>query len=82
MSGYLPLFSQVSDIHSEVNLQTPIFMGHGTMDPVVAHSWGQKSMQVLKSHGYHVEFHDYQGMAHSSDPREIADVLKFINTVL
>ena len=82
LSGYLPLSSQVSDIQSEANISTPIFMGHGSHDQVVAHSWGQKSMQLLKSFGYKIDFQTYAGMQHSSDPREINDVLNFIKARL
>ena len=78
LSGYLPLHQLVSDIQTEVNLHTPIFMGHGTQDQVVAHSWGMKSMQTLKSFGYKPEWHSYQGMGHSSCDEEITDVLKFL----
>ena len=36
MSGYLPLAETMQAEHTAVSLKTPIFMAHGSRDPVVA----------------------------------------------
>lgn len=35
MSGYLPLRDRLAELGAAENRQTPIWMGHGTSDPVV-----------------------------------------------
>ena len=35
MSGYLPLRDRLAEIGAGENKQTPVWLGHGTADPVV-----------------------------------------------
>ena len=35
MSGYLPLRDRLAEIGAAENKQTPLWLGHGTADPVV-----------------------------------------------
>ena len=53
--------------------KTPVFMGHGSMDPTVPHALGQMSRGVLEKAGYAVEWHSYV-MPHSVSDAEIADL--------
>ncbi|ORX90284.1 Phospholipase/carboxylesterase [Basidiobolus meristosporus CBS 931.73] len=80
LSGYLPIrnkiFSMVSDN------KPPIFMGHGTSDPVVQFQFGQGSSELLEAKGYNVEFHAYPGMAHSCCDEELSDMAKFLEKVI
>ena len=63
------------------NARTPIFMAHGTEDPVVPYAMGSGSRDFLKALGYDVEWHDYR-MPHSVCAEEIRDVGAWIRKVL
>jgi len=70
----------------------PIFLGHGTADPMVAFQLGQKSAELLTSDCgikkateedlVGVTFKAYSSMGHQSSPRELSDVAKFLQKVL
>lgn len=71
LSTYLPLPSEVADSAGERAL--PVFMAHGTFDPMLPMQWGQASAEKLKETGFTVEWHDYP-MAHAVCPEEIRDI--------
>jgi len=81
LSGYLPLASTVATERSAANASTPIYMAHGTQDPVVVLSRAEASRDVLAGLGYNVQWHTYP-MPHSVHPREIADISGFLTAVL
>ncbi len=73
LSTYLPGADQLADFASEAAQAQPIFMGHGTSDPVVLPAFGQRSAQALKAAGFQVDWHDYP-MAHSVSAEEVRDL--------
>ena len=73
LSTYLPLPDALEKEASTVNRDLPIFMAHGTQDPVIPLSWAGRSRDSLTSLGYPVEWHEYR-MPHSVCAEEIADV--------
>ena len=81
LSGYLPLASTVATERSAANANTPIYMAHGTQDPVVQINRAEMSRDVLASLGYQVQWHTYP-MPHSVHPNEIADISVFLQAVL
>ena len=81
LSGYLPLADTVATELSPANAHTPIFMAHGTQDPVVMLSRAVASRDALVGLGYPVQWHTYP-MPHSVHPREIADISAFLKAVL
>lgn len=81
LSGYLPLADTLAAERHPANAHTPIFMAHGSMDPVVAPARGEASHQLLERLGYPVQWHTYP-MAHSVHPREVADLSVFLASVL
>jgi phospholipase/carboxylesterase len=81
LSGYLPLAERFAAERSAANAQTPIFMAHGSQDPVVVPARGEASRDLLKNLGYAVHWHTYP-MPHSVHPREIADISAFLTDVL
>ncbi len=81
LSGYLPLAETVAVERSFANARTPIFMAHGTQDPVVLLSRGEAAQQQLSALGYSVQWHSYP-MPHSVHPREVADISAFLRQVL
>jgi len=81
LSGYLPLIDMADQDRHSANTNTPIFMAHGSFDPVVALERAQASNQKLASLGYQVQWHTYP-MQHSVCPDEIRDMSEFLNKVL
>lgn len=81
LSGYLPLIDMAEKDQHSANIQTPIFMAHGTFDPVVTLDRAEASRQKLTALGFKVQWHTYP-MQHSVCPEEIADISAFLNKVL
>ena len=81
LSGYLPLAGTVAAEHSAANQATPIFMAHGTMDPMIVLSRAEASRDALVAAGYAVQWHTY-AMPHSVHPSEIAHISAFLKSVV
>ncbi|MDD2843638.1 MAG: dienelactone hydrolase family protein [Rhodoferax sp.] len=81
LSGYLPLAEHFAAERAAANAHTPIFMAHGSQDPVVLPARGEASRDLLTRLGYPVQWHSYP-MAHSLHPREVADISVFLRQVL
>jgi phospholipase/carboxylesterase len=81
LSGYLPLADTVAAERAPANADTPIFMAHGTADPVVVIARAEESRDLLAAQGYKIQWHTYP-MPHSVHPKEIADMSRFLKTVL
>ncbi|HEY4911162.1 MAG TPA: alpha/beta hydrolase [Methylomirabilota bacterium] len=81
LSTYLPLPDTLEKEASQANRDVPIFMAHGTQDPLIPLSWAARSRDLLLSLGYAVEWHEYP-MPHSVCSEEIADVGRWLRTVL
>ena len=79
LSTYLPLPSEVDG--SSGNRDLPVFMAHGSFDPMLPMQWGRLSAQKLEETGFKVEWHDYP-MAHAVCPQEIADIREWLLRVL
>ncbi len=80
LSGYLPLATLTAAESSPANRDTPIFMAHGTMDPVVDISRAQESRAALQALGYSVEWKTYD-MGHAVCLEEIVDIAAFLRKV-
>ena len=80
LSSYLLLHGKIKDYvpADSPNQQTPIFMGHGSADPLVKHEWGLKTAEALRDMGWGVDFRTYKGLAHSAEPREIDELEQWI----
>ena len=81
LSGYLPLMDMADKDRHSANAHTPVFMAHGSFDPVVVIARAEASHQKLTSRGYSVQWHTYP-MQHSVCPEEIRDMSAFLNKVL
>lgn len=77
LSTYLPLGStietEVENNPDAGDTSLPIFMAHGTFDPMIQIQGGQASADRLRELGYTVEWHEYP-MAHAVCPQEIGDI--------
>ena len=81
MSGYLPLADKTAAERSPANQDVPIFMAHGTRDPVVLLQRATASRDHLQSLGYAVQWHEY-AMEHSLCQEEIQDIEDWLLRVL
>lgn len=81
LSGYLPLASMVPAERHPANTDTPIFLAHGSMDPVVPFERAQASLEALHTMGYPVEFKHYP-MPHSVCLEEIQDIAAFLRKII
>jgi phospholipase/carboxylesterase len=81
MSGWLPLAESTAAERSPANRDLPIFIGHGTADPIVSYARGTLARDKLVELGYPVEFHGYP-IQHSVSEQETRDVHAFLLKVL
>jgi len=81
LSTYLPLAESLPQEAAPANKETPIFMAHGTYDPVVPLMMGAGSMTLLTGMGYPVEWRQYP-MPHSVCPEEIEDIGHWLRKIL
>lgn len=81
LSSYLPTIDQVKTEASIENQAIPIFMAHGTMDPMVDIQIAKQAFQGLEQLNYPVSWQEYP-MQHSVCMEEVADISTFIKTVL
>ena len=73
LSCYLPLGAALAAEAHPANAAVPIFMAHGTMDPIVPAALGEGTRDLLRSRGYDVEWHEYP-MPHSVCAPEVEDL--------
>ena len=81
LSGYLPLAATTEAERNPANQHTPIFLPHGTEDPVVPLQRAIASRDQLQALGCQVDWHEYP-MPHSVCPDEVADIDAFLKRVL
>jgi len=80
LSTYLPTVAQLETECAPANLNTPIFMAHGIIDPVVPIETRKSAYDALKGMNYNVEWRDYV-MEHAVCGDEIEHISAFINSV-
>ena len=62
---------------SEANRNIPVFVAHGSFDPVVAEALGQAAVKRLQAMGYQPQYQSY-GMEHSLCLEEVRDMDAFL----
>ena len=80
LSGYLPHPEHVFTHASKTNQSIPIFLAHGTQDPVVPYILGEKVHSLLTQHSYKVNWHPY-AMPHSVCSEEITDLGNWLASI-
>jgi phospholipase/carboxylesterase len=81
LSGYLPLATKAEAERHAANRDTPIFLAHGSGDPVIPIARARQSRDALTAMGHAVEWHEYP-MPHSVCGPEIADLNRWLLKVL
>ena len=77
LSGYLPLAAKAEAERHAANRDLPIFLAHGTLDPVIPIARARQSRDVLVTMGHEVEWHEYP-MPHSVCAEEIGDLERWL----
>ena len=81
LSTYLVLPDKLMEEGAAANRDVPIFMAHGTFDPMVRPEWGEAGQRALVAAGYPVEWHTYP-MPHSVVWEEVEAIAAFLTRVL
>jgi phospholipase/carboxylesterase len=81
LSCALPLADTVATEASPANRDVPIFMAHGTQDPLIPLARGARARDLLHQLGYRVEWREYP-MPHAVCPEEIRDISAWLRTVI
>jgi phospholipase/carboxylesterase len=81
LSCSLPLADTLADEASPANRDVPVFMAHGTRDPMISLARAVAARDRLTELGYQVEWHDYP-MPHSVCPEELAELSAWLRRVL
>jgi phospholipase/carboxylesterase len=81
LSTYVPIASALEAERNAANSDVPIFMAHGTQDPIIPLAHARRSRELLERLGYPVEWHEY-AMPHSVSPQELDDIGAWLRRVL
>jgi phospholipase/carboxylesterase len=81
LSCYQLLAGRFAAERDPANQATPIFLAHGTEDPLVPPALGESACRQLQAARYTVEWHAYS-MPHSVCPQEVADIAAWLPRVL
>ena len=79
MSTYFATKDTITPNSANKNL--PIFLCHGSRDPMVPEHMGQEAQERLTAMGYSVEYKSYP-VEHSVCPEEIADISQWLQRLL
>lgn len=80
LSTYLPMIASLKEALITPK-HLPIFLAHGTEDPIVPIEAGFMTEELLTSQGYKVSWHTYP-MAHQLCSQEVKDIGDWLRTVL
>ena len=81
LSCFLPLTDKVAAEAAPANRDVPIFMAHGTSDPLIPLARARHAHDLLTSLGYRIEWHEYP-IPHSVSPAEIRDISAWLQRIL
>jgi phospholipase/carboxylesterase len=77
LSTYLPLEDSLDREATIANRRTPIFMGHGTQDPLIPVALAESSRRALEARGYSIEWHTWP-MPHSVCAEEVEAIATWL----
>lgn len=76
LSSYLPRVPQPAEVPQSARSQ-PVFLAHGTQDPVVPYRAGEQTRTVLGALGFDVDWHAYP-MAHQVCAAQVGDLADWL----
>ena len=81
LSTYLPLQDKfAAEVAANESSQTrtlPVFMAHGSFDPMLPMALGEHSRDTLSAAGFDIDWHDYP-MAHAVCAEEVVDIRNWL----
>jgi phospholipase/carboxylesterase len=81
LSTYLVMVASLKEELSPANRNIPLFVAHGTLDPVVPLALGRQAFDTLVDMGYQPNWHEYP-MPHAVCPEEIEAISTWLKQVL
>jgi phospholipase/carboxylesterase len=81
LSTYLPIAEKFPAEASAANRGVPIYMAHGSYDPIVPLARAEESRALLQSLGYAVQWQEFP-MPHSVCAEEVAEIGAWLSRVL
>ena len=81
LSTYVPLADKLALEAHAASRDVPIFMAHGTHDPMISIARAKESRDLFAKLGHKTEWHEYP-MEHSVCPQELADIGEWLRRVL
>ncbi|MEZ6195617.1 MAG: dienelactone hydrolase family protein [Planctomycetota bacterium] len=81
LSTYLVRGDALDEEAADANRDLPVFMAHGTHDPMVKYRWAEAARDRLVALGYPVEFESYP-MEHQVVQEEVDDLGAFLGRCL
>ena len=81
LSTYLPAAGSLATQAHPANRDVPIFLAHGSQDPVIPFALSERSRAAMAGLGYVVEVHTYP-MPHSVCAEEVGDIANWLQRVL
>ena len=81
LSCSLPLADTLATEAAPANRDVPVFMAHGTHDPMIPMARALRARETLTGLGYRLEWHEYP-MPHSVCLEEVRDISAWLATVL
>lgn len=81
LSAAVPLLAGLLDEVDAVNMAPPIFLAHGTADPIVPFAHAEQVRAALRARDFKVDWHVYS-MAHTVVAQEIDDISQWLVNLL
>ncbi len=81
LSTYVPIAEKLAAEASAANRDVPIFMAHGSYDPLIQLARAEHSRDLLRGLGYAVDWREYP-MPHSVCAEELRDIGAWLGQVL
>ena len=81
LSAPVPHVEELLRVSSRANADLPVFIAHGTRDPMVPFAYGESVSARLRAQSYPVEWHAYD-VEHGVTLEEIQDIGRFLTRVL
>jgi len=81
LSTYLPLADSLPEEAADNQNDVPVWIGHGSFDPMVPEAYGSSAAETLRGAGYPVEYQTYP-MQHAVCAEEIADISRWLQARL
>ncbi len=87
LAGILALSALVPDVENllaeihPANAEMPIFMAHGTDDPMIPFALAQKTRALMGERGLNIDWHEYR-MGHAVISDEIADISLWLMKII